>query len=397
MPPQRGLRIRSVTASWLRQGGAFCGIFLSFLALYAPLNQRNILNASVSLAHSLLKGHFYLVDLTIAEETIVNGHRYVAYGIGPSLLMLPFVAIWGLGFNQNLFGSGVAALTVSLWWAILGQLEISGGRKIWLTLLMGVASPLWFYGGRDAGTVWSLMHLVALLGLVFALWDTTGRKRGWPAGLGLGLAVLSRQPVLLSLPFFAGMLWGGDNCGETLRKEVWFGVVLGAALAFQGYYDFVRFGNPFDNGYARVVGATPWGLFSVRYVPRNLRLYFLSFPARLRKFPWLDPGEDGFSVYILTPAIFLALGADYRKRISILALAAILAIQALYLTYYCTGFIQFGDRYSMDYLPFVMLLAAMAVKKRRRLQGPLIAATVAGTLVEIWGIVWFARKLLFRH
>jgi hypothetical protein len=385
-------RRRSVGARRLRQWGAFCGILALFLAVYVPLNRPTPYRASVALSHSILQGHFYLVDPMIAEATTFHGRRYVAYGVGPSLLMLPFVAIWGLNFNQCFFGSLLAALAVSLWWAILGQLEIYGERRIWLTLLMGLGSPLWFYGAHASGSVWTLMHLTALFGVVLGLWDATGGKRGWVAGLGLGLAVLSRQPVLLSLPFFLGMLWDGDNWGETLRKEGWFAVALGAALAFQGYYDFARFGNPFDNGYARVVGATPWnswGLFSVKYLRQNLRAYFFNFPARMPKFPWFDPGLWGFSVYISMPAIFLVLAADYRKRVNLLALSAIVAIQGLYLVYYWSGIAQFGDRYSMDYLPFVMLLAAMAVKERRWLRWPLIAVTVAGAVVEIWGIAWF--------
>src|SRR6516225_6213795 len=52
-------------------------------------------NAHVFLAYSLLHRHFDLISPPGHFELLkLAGHDYVAYGIGPSLLMLPFVALW---------------------------------------------------------------------------------------------------------------------------------------------------------------------------------------------------------------------------------------------------------------------------------------------------------------
>jgi hypothetical protein len=128
-------------------------------------------------------------------------------------------------------------------------------------------------------------------------------------------------------------------------------------------------------------------MFSVKYVPQNMATYFLKLPMKSREFPWIDPTIDGFSIFIATPALFLAMAADYRKRINILALSACVAVQALYLSYFSTGNEQFGARYPIDYLPFVTLLAADGSK--RLPSKCLLLATIAGVLVELWGIVYW--------
>ena len=133
-----------------------------------------------------------------------------------------------------------------------------------------------------------------------------------------------------------------------------------------------------------------WGIFSFKYVGQNALTYFLKLPENLPDFPWYDPTMAGFSIFISTPALFLAAHADFRKRINLLALAACLATQALYLTYFWSGYEQFGCRYTIDYLPFVYLLAASG--SRNRPMRMLYYVTLAGTLVEVWGIGWWRYK-----
>jgi hypothetical protein len=379
---------------------AFLAILLLFWGIYIGTGcyRRNPFNAHVYLAYSLLRGRFDLINPPGYFETVqFAGRSYIAYGIGPSLLMLPFVAIWGLDFHQPIFMAGLAALAVTLWWSTLARLEIHGLVRTLLTALFGLGSLFWFYGGGN-GNTWSLMHVTAVFGLMLAIHETLGKARGWLVGIGLGIAVLSRQPVLLSLPFFVGMLWREDtkSINANLNREIWFVFCLGALMTFDAFYNAARFGSVFDNGYKRVVLATtdsrflPWGLFSIKYAAQNAKTYFLKLPENLPEFPWYDPTMGGFSVLISTPALFLATAADYRKGINLLSFAACLGIQALYLIYYWSGYAQFGCRYTVDYLPFVNLLAASGSKNRPL--RTLVFATFAGVLVEVWGIVWWRYK-----
>jgi hypothetical protein len=384
----------------IRDAAAFLAIFLLFWGIYIATGcyQRNPFNAHVYLAYSLLRGRFDLINPPGYFETVQSaGRSYIAYGIGPSLLMLPFVAIWGLDFHQAIFMAGLAASAVTLWSSTLGRLGIHGLVRSLLTLLFGLGSLLWFYGGAN-GNTWSLMHVTTVFGLTLAIHETLGKGRGWLVGIAFGIAVLSRQPVLLSLPFFVGSLWRGDSksVSRNLNREIWFVLCLGGLMIFDAFYNAARFGSVFDNGYRRVILATiadrfrPWGLFSFKYVSQNALTYFLKLPENLPDFPWYDPTMGGFTVLISTPALFLATAADYRKRINLLALAACVSIQAFYLTYFWSGYEQFGCRYTIDYLPFVNLLAASGSEYRPRRS--LLLAVIAGALVEVWGIGWWRYK-----
>ncbi len=404
------LGFAAILTAWMFLSGKFKGsigrllsfwvIFLIFAALYAATGcyRRTPYNAHVYLSYAMLHGHFDLVSPPgNFEITKFDGHNYLAYGIGPSLLMLPFVAIWGLDFHQALFSGMLSALAVSLWWSALGLMEIDGSDRAWLTTLFGVGSLFWFYAGEN-GATWSMMHVTVAFGLMLAIREAVGKRRGWIVGLGFGIAVLARQPALVALPFFAGMLWKKDEqVGPALKREFWFAAGLGALLIFDAYYNYARFGSPFENGYRRLIVFTnretdpnSFGLFSLVYLRRNIRLYFEKWPGRMSGFPWFDPSMGGFNIFVSTPAIVLAIAANYFRRINLLALLAGLAIQGVYLIYYWTGFAQFGCRYSVDYLPFVMLLAASGGTRLPR--AVLIILTLAGIVVEVWGVGYWKHQ-----
>jgi len=241
------------------------GCFFLFWAIYLLTGsyRRSPFNAHVYLAYSLLHGRFDLINPPANFEIIhYAGRNYVAYGIAPSLLMLPFVALYGLSFHQSIFKAALAALAVTLWRATLASLEIYGVTRTLFTILFGLGSLFWFYGGAH-GDTWSLMHVTAVLGLTLAIYDVVGKGRGWLAGIGFGFAVLARQPVLLSLPFFVGMLWRNDAraVNRNLNREIWFAACFAALMILEAYYNAARFGSPFDNGYKRALVGIPmqWG------------------------------------------------------------------------------------------------------------------------------------------
>ncbi len=369
-------------------------VFYLFWAIYVATGcwKWTSYNAHVHLAWAMLHGQFHLIDPPGHFEMIREaGKAYVAYGIGPTLLMLPFVAIWGLSFHQALFAAALAAWAVALWWSTLGLLKADLKARLALTACFGLGSLFWFYGGQN-GNTWTIMHVVTVWGLMLAIRETLGKQRGWIVGLGFGLAVLSRQAVLLSAPFFLVLLFQGKDW----RKPLGFAAGSGALLGFGAFYNFARFGNPFNNAYKAVILETtpahlvPWGIFHVNYIPQNVQGYFLRLPEQLASFPYFSPTLDGFTILLSLPALVYLARTDYRQRLNQLALLACLGIMGLYLCYYWSGFAQFGRRYSVDFLPFAMLLIAMPTKDR--LRPGLVLATLAGIAVEIWGIGWWFSK-----
>ena len=63
------------------------------------------------------------------------------------------------------------------------------------------------------------------------------------------------------------------------------------------------------------------------------------------------------------------------------------------LTYYNTGWWQFGYRYSLDFMPVVMVLLAIAA--RERISTKFWILIVAGVLINAWGTWWFMNPSYF--
>lgn len=373
-------------------------IAVAYTLLYALSGALEVTpyNAHVYLAQALLHGQFYVDGVpAFMEKTTHAGHVYVAYGLTPAVMMLPWVAVWGLAVHQSLFFAGVAGAAVAVWHAVLGKLEIETERRWLLTHVLGAGSLFWFYAG-EGGRTWWIMHVAVVFFLLLAIYDCVGRQRAWVAGLAFGLAVLSRQSVFLALPFFVAMLWRDDRSrgGTSVWGKAWrFALPLGLLLAFNAYYNYARFGSLMDNGYARVISETdqlPYGFFNLHYLAANLKTYLYAVPEALTKFPWYDPTMGGFSIFITTPALLLAVFANWRQRINQLALLALVPIWAFYLVYYWSGFAQFGCRYSLDFLPFALLLVASAARTRGL---PVLKlALLGGVVVQVWGIFWWNMK-----
>ncbi len=385
---------RSRVALLLRHGLMPLSLGLLFTAIYllSGALEPTHFNAHVYLADAMLHGRFSVDAAPPFMELVErDGHQYLSYGIGPAILMLPFSLIWGMSLHQGIFSAAFGGAAVALWWLILGRLGVEAVARRWLTVAFGLGSLFWFYAGQS-GSTWWMLHVTTVFCLLLAIHETLGQQRGWLIGLAVGMAILTRTTLLFSLPFFLGMLWLAPRAGSPGRVRVLAGffLPLGALMAFSLWYNWICFGHPLVSGYALQISGEPaahHGPFSPVYLWQNLQGYFFNWPERLNAFPWFDPTRDGFSILISLPNLLLALRADYRERLNQMALLACVSVLAIYLCYYWSGYAQFGRRYSVDFLPFAMLLIAAGARHGSRFWLP--ALTLAGVVVEIWGITWW--------
>jgi hypothetical protein len=251
-------------------------------------------------------------------------------------------------------------------------------------------------------------------------WSSLWPVSGWQflAGLLLGLAATARLPVVLGLPFF--VLVGGG--GNWLRRGA--SAALGAAIPVLGLvlYNLVTTGHLFHPAYEYLyrveTGFYPrlfpyleynpeWAIEDPRYIPQNLRLMLLGLPEILPECdvpgavrglfdatcPYVRPRADGLSLLLTTPAFLLAIPAVRgwgRGRLVTGAILAIVLIAILNLMHFSQGWVQFGYRFSNDFVPFLLLLVALGIE---RLKGPRWAAVAAVAVavsiaVNAWGVAW---------
>ncbi|MFH1131881.1 MAG: glycosyltransferase family 87 protein, partial [Pseudomonadota bacterium] len=229
--------------------------------------------------------------MTITPDQIRERHEiyYVSFPWLPALLMLPFVAIFGLKFNDVVFTVVLAAFNpVLVYWVLrrLSALKLSArslGEDLWLVLMFAFGT-VYFYSSV-MGQVWYTAHIIGVgITCLYVLVALEGKHPFW-AGVCLGLGFLVRTPIPFIFPLVVGeilrrhlrdenknlsgdlnqlelwpkicSLWHRIQWRPTIRDGVWLSapVIFVALVAFGANY--LRFDNPFEFGhtYLNVVWA----------------------------------------------------------------------------------------------------------------------------------------------
>ncbi len=387
----------------------------------------------VYLAYSFLQGKTNLLVLPESTYDLIffEGKWFVPGGVTPALLLLPFVAIFGKTFSDVLFGVFIGALNVAMMYSLLGRLVEKSSIRFWLTFLFAFGTVHWWLASM--GSVWFNAQLVALLFMILFVRDAIQNKP-WLAGLWLGLAFLSRPPTIFSALFYLLIILSQERTIQPiLKKLIPFGLMLVGSMAVMLTYNQLRFGNPMDFGYGYVTGSNALvktfalsGGFNTKYMPCNIYVSLLGIPninlpllpSVNEVCPYLEPiSHDfgklskffnplGMSIFLTTPAFFLIFRAKLRDDLVLPAWAGIIGILLPLWMYHATGWVQFGYRYSIDFMVFLFILLSRAIKQAGYLEKILIGLSVIMGAIGVYlmyymtfGLVWYemfiemARKL----
>ncbi len=381
----------------------------------------------------------------------------------PAIVLLPFVAVFGLFTDQDAIAIGLGAAGVGLAWWMLGGLRISIGTRVLVTVLFATGTVWWW--AAAVGSTWYVAHLVAVLPALLAVGVALRRDRRaeldepdvpddapgapdtqpvttsrgwwsavWPpdrsqvlAGLLLGIAATARLPLVFAAPFF--MFVGGG--GSVLRRTVSAG--LGGVLPLSALvlYTYLTTGAVIHPGYDyqyRLEAAgyptlgyhADWSVEDIRYIPQNLAIMLGSMPVITPdvkpdtlgfdapvplcttpgstrglfdvECPIAMPIDIGTSILLSAPGLLLALFAFRSRPLARLTIGgglAVLLIATFNLAHFSQGWVQWGYRFSLDFVPFLLPLVAVGAARadgRPRVATYLLVA--GGAAINLWGIVW---------
>ncbi|HWL95355.1 MAG TPA: glycosyltransferase family 87 protein [Phycisphaerae bacterium] len=338
----------------------------------------------MQLAAAFLRGELTIplrTDIPVRKgELIPTGdpsRAFCPYPPLPAVLLMPFVLILGPDITIAAATRYVSVINVLLFHACIGRLHSRLGfvpfsaRQHWtITAFFAFGTTAWPVA--DTGADWHLAHAVALGAQLLAFLEYAGKGRPGLIGALVGLAALSRPTTIIIGMFF--LL-------QSARRRDWGSISLlciGPAIAvfLLGAYNAARFGSPFDFAYDRMQlrgeGAEnmrQFGQFSIAYLPRNFFWFFLAPPVPLAsgRFPWMGYDLRGMSLFLASPAFLYAMIALRRIRTSTVVrdAAVTLALSLIpLLLYFNTGYAQFGHRFSMDYMPLLLILMVAGVQPR---------------------------------
>ncbi len=384
-----------------------------------------------------------------------TGYALLPFPPLPAIVLMPFVALWGLATDERVVSVALGAIDVALCWWALGGVRVSRSIRLAVTVFFAFGTVFWY--AAQLGTTWFFAHVVAATPLLLAVGialraDPTAAedepeapaasdllRRGLDAlreqGVGLdgrqllagflfGLACTARLTIVFGAPFFVLVGSGGSWTRRGLSAG------LGAAVPVLGLlaYNLATAGHLFHPGYeylyqreARGYPAldynASWGIEDIRYLPQNLAIMLASLPALFpdhvprsvgeltplcqgadavrslfdRACPIAMPRDVGTSILLTSPAYLLALPAldgIRRNRLVAGGAIAVVLIAVVNLMHFSQGWVQFGYRFSNDFVVFALPVVALGLRRRGGVGVLAVVLIAFSVAMETWGVIW---------
>jgi hypothetical protein len=405
---------RSKTLRAIDRFLGLAGVFLTVFFLYEHIliwtgaaNQSRYSYWNL-LADEFLKGRLHLENPPHTHDlTLYQGKWYVPMPPLPAILMMPLaILLGGENINTSNFSIIFSALNAVLLTLIFEQLARRGWVKLsrvailLLVLLVMFGTPHLWVGIR--GRAWFVSQIVTVTFLALAVLAALRSWSPWLVGISLGAAIATRPNVIMTWAFAFAIAMQilkdkRDSPGLkqitdwSIRTIIPVGVAIGGLL----FYNFARFENPFDFGYATINGdpaivanAQNYGIFSIRFALRNLSAMLFDLPAIRPGTQWpIEPSTTGMSIFLATPPL-IYLFRRYEKRWWIWGAWTSVSFNFILLVlYHNTGAHQFGYRYILDAI--VPLIALLAVALEGKITWYFVLLVLISMAVNIYGTLWF--------
>jgi hypothetical protein len=256
----------------------------------------------------------------------------------PAIVLMPFVALWGVAADGQLVFAMIGAIDVGIAWWVLGRLPIRTWVRFAATIFFGFGTVLWY--AAQLGTTWYQAHVlavglalaaigvalgadrdaarseddiadevdlerrlelqgglaapngagragaIAVRGPRFRVADLVPEPRQFLAGLLFGLACTSRLTIVFAAPFFLLVGAGGSWKRRGWSAALGAGIPIGLLVV----YNVVSTGHIFHPGYQYLYELEAgfykalnynldWQIEDLRYLPQNVGIMFFNTPV----------------------------------------------------------------------------------------------------------------------
>lgn len=369
----------------------------------------------VYLAESLLQGRVDVPNLPshYYDFVIFNDKKYIPFSYLPAALITPLVAIFGTSVSETRLSQIIGGMNIFFLFLLLKKIGVSKKVATIIGLFFAFGTVHWYVSA--IGWSWFFAHVLAIFFLLLALLEIVDKRRFWLVGFLVALAGLSRQPIFLSVPviFILAIYQEGVtrlNFKKITYKLTIFLVGISIPTILLLFYNYARFGSFLEQGYLQlyqtytssniaytfyrnfVPPTTPhFGYMDVRNIPLALYTMFFMTPDFLPRFPFIRPSPYGMSILLTSPLFILVFISKAEKYLKYILWVAIIFVALPTLLHYAQGWVQFGYRFVLDYIVFLLILLSLALKDKISLL--VICLLLYSFLINLLGINWALGKI----
>ena len=298
------------------------------------------------------------------ELAVYNGKYYLSFPPLPSVVMLPFVLLFGEKTPSNLVSALYGIFTAMIAYKILKKAGMKRGGAVFFAIAyVWGSNMLWL---STSGGVWFLAQGLNMLLLTACVYFAQQKMR--VAAYAMAALAVGCRPfsVCMFLPLMAYFYMADKDrpMADRIRGQIRSLIIPAFIALCYMLYNYVRFGNvlEFGHNYLPEFTESEKGQFSLSYILPNLYNLLLR-PVTLRADLTLEyPLFDGFMFYIANPMFLIWFAAVVKdvlqKRLDAVRLCIVIAILAellLLCAHKTLGGWQFGARYTVDMLPMALM------------------------------------------
>lgn len=364
------------------------GTFFIYKFIY-PI-PRNWYNHYLYLANSFINLRVDIPNLPsyFQDKIITGGRTLIPFPPVPAIILIPFIKIF----------KNITQQQVSIIFGSINTLLVYFLLKKYTNTKNSVLLSIFFSLGTVAfwaaviGTTWYFAHTIALTFLILSLISHKNEKH-FLAGLFFAFAVLCRYPILVGGIYFLLELY------KKPKKLISF---LGGAFVFipvQLIYNYLRFGSIFDMGYYEVYkqyisssypytirqlfnpAASYFGYMDIRNIPLHL-FTFLIFPPIITQNLSINPSPYGMGILFTSPLLLISLWPNLKIKMERDIFFGGLFIVFVDFLHYTQGWVQFGYRFLLDFLPFFLIILALRFKPKKKY----LLLLIISVIVNFWGV-----------
>ena len=298
------------------------------------------------------------------ELAVYNGKYYLSFPPLPSVVMLPFVLLFGEKTPSNLVSALYGIFTAMIAYKILKKAGMKRGGAVFFAIAyVWGSNMLWL---STSGGVWFLAQGLNMLLLTACVYFAQQKMR--VAAYAMAALAVGCRPfsVCMFLPLMAYFYMADKDrpMADRIRGQIRSLIIPAFIALCYMLYNYVRFGNvlEFGHNYLPEFTESEKGQFSLSYIFPNLYNLLLR-PVTLRADLTLEyPLFDGFMFYIANPMFLIWFAAVVKdvlqKKLDAVRLCIVIAVLAellLLCAHKTLGGWQFGARYTVDMLPMALM------------------------------------------